>query len=387
MNQSAAGRGLADLLVGRPGPVRTASLQTLLALALLCVYCAAQALTVGLGLSRPGTSAWLMAMYLGQGLMFYGLVRSGLSLRLSRDPALTRPQMLVAMTTLVLAYTTLEDGRGALVSMPVLVLMFGALGLTPRQTLQMGGAAAVSLTVAIGWTAWHAPSPKGHSAELLHLAVGAINIGCATALAYRISQLVHRLRQQKVELQAALLQIQAMATRDELTGLSNRRHLHELLTLEVERARREGAPFCVGLLDLDLFKRINDQYGHVVGDRVLRGFGEVARGHARVLDVLGRWGGEEFLIIMANRSLREATPVMERVRRAVAAAAVGGMPQGLVTVSAGLVQFKPGEPITLTLERADRGLYAAKAAGRNCVYVVGDGNTPVPARAGAGVEG
>ena len=377
---------LPGLLLGRSAAQRQLVTPTLVSFALHVAYCGSHLLAHALGLVSLQATAWLMSLYLGQSLVFYGLVRSGLSRRLGRDPALTQAQMAVAMVSLACTYLTLDGGRGALVSMPLLMLMFGAFGLPPRQTLQMAAGALLSLGLTIAWCAWQAPNHWARGVEVYHLGLALINLSAATALALRLSQLVQRLRSQREELKTALARIQAMATRDALTGLSNRHHLHEVLDIERQRCAREGLVFCVGLFDLDLFKTINDRHGHATGDRVLRDFAAVAGAEARALDTLGRWGGEEFLLVLAHTRKDDAQQVMERIRRAVQAGALGGLPAGAVTVSGGLAQYRPGEALEVMLERADQGLYAAKAQGRNQVLVLAQPDAPDDAATEATAE-
>ncbi len=164
---------------------------------------------------------------------------------------------------------------------------------------------------------------------------------------------------------------QRLATTDPLTGLSNYRHFHDLLELEVQRARRMGYAVGLLMLDLDHFKEVNDRYGHPVGDVVLRRVAEVLRTSLRRTDVVGRLGGEEFGAILPGGSLAEVKVVAEKLRRAVAEAAdpAGAQAPGLaVTLSIGGTSL---EPEVVDAERlisnADQVLYEAKNSGRNQV--------------------
>ena len=166
-------------------------------------------------------------------------------------------------------------------------------------------------------------------------------------------------------------QLEQDANTDALTQLHNRRFLDEHLAQEAARSLRQGHPLAIMLVDLDHFKRINDEYGHSVGDHVLRGVGRCLSDHARKMDVVGRWGGEEFLIILPDTQLVEALEVAERLR-----AVLEGRPceaTGAVTASFGVAQYKPDEQLAALLERADQMLYRAKGSGRNQVSAdVGD---------------
>jgi diguanylate cyclase len=160
-----------------------------------------------------------------------------------------------------------------------------------------------------------------------------------------------------------------LASRDELTGLFNRRHMSELLTQQRLTCQRVGEGFAVALVDLDHFKRINDTHGHAVGDRVLRAFADEAVAAMRGTDTVGRWGGEEFLILFPRSTADEAAQGAARLCERVAAAVVttpGGEPLSF-TVSIGLTEHLPPESVEATVERADRAMYQAKSQGRNRV--------------------
>jgi diguanylate cyclase (GGDEF)-like protein len=166
------------------------------------------------------------------------------------------------------------------------------------------------------------------------------------------------------------MRIQALATHDELTALPNRRHMNEVLQREEERHRRAGRTLCVAMVDIDWFKHVNDTYGHAVGDEVLRRFAHQAREAVRAADVLARWGGEEFLLLLPDTEISEAIQVLERVRLQSAALDLTSIhPYLHITFSAGLTASRPGEPILQTIERADREMYRAKTEGRNRIVV------------------
>jgi diguanylate cyclase (GGDEF)-like protein/PAS domain S-box-containing protein len=158
------------------------------------------------------------------------------------------------------------------------------------------------------------------------------------------------------------------ATHDALTGLFNRRHVEDLLRNEVDRAQRHARPLAVAMLDADHFKIINDTYGHPTGDDVLRVISERCRKTLRANDVLGRYGGEEFVIVFPETNLDEAGAVAERLRAAVAANPIKVGDHKLdVTVSIGVAAYAPGNDVERLIERADAALYSAKQDGRNLV--------------------
>ena len=162
-----------------------------------------------------------------------------------------------------------------------------------------------------------------------------------------------------------------LATRDELTGLFNRRMMLDVLRSEVARARRVGEPFCLGMLDLDHFKQVNDTYGHLAGDAILREAALRMQDSVRCYDTLGRWGGEEFLIVMSAADLAAGRVILERIRSSLTdrRVVVAGV-EIAVTASIGGAAFRQGDTIDQLIRAADEALYRAKRQGRNrvCFY-------------------
>ena len=161
---------------------------------------------------------------------------------------------------------------------------------------------------------------------------------------------------------------QFRANHDPLTGLRNRLSFVDQLDTEILRAQRTGRDFTVGMVDIDHFKKINDTWGHQIGDRVLQVFALRLKEMLREVDIVARYGGEEFIILFPEAALEEAWQALERVRENFATVAldVGGLKISL-TISGGLARWHHDQPVTLdeVLNQADRHLYAAKGAGRN----------------------
>jgi diguanylate cyclase (GGDEF)-like protein/PAS domain S-box-containing protein len=158
------------------------------------------------------------------------------------------------------------------------------------------------------------------------------------------------------------------ATHDPLTGVYNRRHVEDLLRTELDRAERHARPLAVAMLDADHFKNVNDTYGHQTGDEVLRTISERCKSTLRSNDILGRYGGEEFVIVFPETNLEDAGAVAERLRAAVAESPIKiGDNELAVTVSIGLAAFAPGHNLDEMFHRADAALYTAKQDGRNLV--------------------
>ncbi|MEX2157631.1 MAG: diguanylate cyclase [Gemmatimonadales bacterium] len=169
-----------------------------------------------------------------------------------------------------------------------------------------------------------------------------------------------------LERQATVAQQQAAV--DALTGLASFRVLRDRLANEVARCHRTGDHFAVLFLDLDNFKQVNDQFGHEAGNAVLRETARQCSAHIRLTDVAGRYGGDEFVIVLVGTGEEGARVVGEKVRAAVQQAGTGlGYPAGLVTASIGVAEYRPERKDEDVLVAADRALYRAKAAGRNQV--------------------
>ncbi len=165
-----------------------------------------------------------------------------------------------------------------------------------------------------------------------------------------------------------------VAERDELTRLPNRRKILEYARQQLALSRRRGSTLVIGMVDIDHFKRINDTHGHAGGDCVLRAFGGISHTALRGTDTVGRWGGEEFLLVLPDCPLQAAAAVAERLRSTLGAQAVQAESgtQLRFSVSIGLATADPGETdLDTVLQRADAALYAAKAQGRDRVVVHG----------------
>ena len=163
-------------------------------------------------------------------------------------------------------------------------------------------------------------------------------------------------------------QLEQMASIDKLTGAMNRQVFEHLFEHMMRSAKRRGQPLSVVMLDLDHFKRVNDSFGHLLGDRVLQQTVAMMLTGLRESDTLGRWGGEEFVVLLPDCNLEQATLIANKIRARVAAMVV--QEKGLtinVTVSLGVARFDGQEGSEQLLDRADQALYQAKAAGRNKV--------------------
>jgi diguanylate cyclase len=297
-------------------------------------------------------------------------IRSGWSLHRA-DPSLTLPQMLFAITSGAVAYAMAGAMRGVAFPVLMVILVFGLFQLKPRRVTAVSLYALVAFGSVMWWKAADDPKVFAPAVELGHFLMLAAMLPALSLLSARLTRLRERTRRQRHDLSQALARIQELATRDELTGLVNRRHMSNLLERERQRGVRSGRGFSLAMVDIDHFKAVNDHYGHPVGDEVLRTFAHHAPQALRGTDVVSRWGGEEFVLLLPEAALSAARVGVERMRGRIAAtpmAHLSGVPIR-VTVSVGLTEHIAGESVTQTLERADRALYEAKAQGRNRTVV------------------
>lgn len=176
----------------------------------------------------------------------------------------------------------------------------------------------------------------------------------------QIDDLHHRLETTRAE-----------ALTDELTGLSNRKRLDQILEMEIGEAQETGEALCLIVADIDHFKRFNDTYGHQTGDQVLRLVAQTIKTNVKGRDHAGRFGGEEFAVVLPKTSLRDAVVVAEQLRLAVRSRELvkksTGEVLGHITLSLGVAEFRAGETAEKLFSRADQSLYAAKGAGRDQV--------------------
>jgi len=170
------------------------------------------------------------------------------------------------------------------------------------------------------------------------------------------------------ELREAKETVERLARTDALTGLANRRTLHEALQREIARAERLSESLSVIIADLDHFKSINDRYGHINGDSVLMNAAAVFASQSRAYDLAARYGGEEFILLLPGTSTKEAVVIAERIRKGVEGLQVPECPARL-TLSLGVASWRTGEAPEQFVSRADVALYSAKGAGRNRVEV------------------
>ena len=360
---------LTDAVLGTEPTRRVRVAQAGLATLLMAFSALMFLAVVGLGDAPLGPVVAWTVLSLGGLMLSFIAIRSGWSLRFE-DPAMTLPQMVYAIASGAAAYAMAGPMRGAAFPVLMVILMFGMFQLRPRAVRAVGLYALILFGAVMALMTWQRPEVYAPAVELVHFLMLATMLPAFALLAARLSRLRERSRRQRDDLAQALERIQELATRDELTGLINRRHMAEMLEHERQRCARSGSGFCLAVIDVDHFKLINDRHGHAAGDAVLHQFALEALGAIRSGDVLARWGGEEFVLLLADSHLPPARGGVERLRQRIEAATLLNSDPALrVTVSIGLTEYIAGEAISEALARADRALYRAKAAGRNRAVV------------------
>ena len=242
----------------------------------------------------------------------------------------------------------------------------------------MNGYLGIGFLLAV---AWLAPVPAGVLVTLSLLLLFVNTVGLMTAMRLSVlrrsqyaslleeRQINQRLQEEIAERRRLETQLKEMARTDELTGVYTRRRFFELAAQEMRRTRREHMPLAVCMLDLDGFKEVNDTHGHAVGDRVLRGVARRCREALRESDIIGRFGGEEFTVMLPGTDLEGACALAERLREHVATMEISALPTAIrPTVTVGVATVNEDDPsVDAALQRADRALYRGKAEGRNRV--------------------
>lgn len=187
----------------------------------------------------------------------------------------------------------------------------------------------------------------------------------AAFLLDRAEKVEHELRASNRELEQLKIELERLVVVDPLTGVFNRRKFHEYLGMAISAAERHQHLFALLMLDIDNFKRINDRFGHQVGDNVLRGVCELIGASVRNADLLFRIGGEEFCLVVTAMDIEQARAVAEKIRQVIES---HHFPEvGKVTISIGIADFREGDTQQNIYARADNALYEAKHRGRNCV--------------------
>ena len=305
---------------------------------------------------------------IGHALVFGVLYETRLSRRFS-DPFLVVPQAFVGMSIMLTSAWLVPEAGFLFLCNLFIVFSFSSLRASARET------AIVWVMMTIGLSALFLGGEK-----VIDLPLANVSERVATVLAFALTvgrcmfigifsnSLRESLYNKSRQLKEAYKRIEELAELDELTGSFNRRCIMRMLDDEGARAHRGNKRCSIALIDLDWFKRINDAHGHPIGDEVLRTFAITVFANIRSIDKFGRYGGEEFLLILPETPSDVAAGILERLRSIVANLDWSAFsPMMAVTISAGIATLQPDETADALLARADEALYVAKEAGRNQV--------------------
>ena len=298
-------------------------------------------------------------------LAVFIILRSGRNPRF-KDPSLTMPQMLLAtLVIFVVAYYT-NELRGILLLLYLVVFVFGAFRLQLRQFFVMALYALAGYGYVI--IALHANHPDRIDLriEVLQLVVLAAVLSWFSFIGSYINHLREKLVRTNMELSKANETIRLSAITDELTQVYNRRQMLRILQREKALADRGEPPFSLCILDLDDFKRVNDTFGHLTGDLVLKTVVGAIKNNIREEDYIARYGGEEFVVILAYPDLDDALVCAGRLKDLASELMFPGLPEDFrITISIGVSRYERNESIDALIGRADAALYRAKMSGKN----------------------
>lgn len=357
-----------NFVLGEQGLQQSRASHSLMATLIFVVFAGVQQMEVWGGLIEQRESNLLSAYNILGAFAFFALIRSGRNLRVAADPSLSFEQCLFGVTSICGSYAITGPARGGIMAIMLLILVFAMFALKPHKIQQLSGLAVLGLGAVMCWKGLTDPDRYPALVEGTHALIAVILMSSISVLSFRMGSMRALLQQQKSDLQRALDENRRLATLDELTGLVNRRYIGSILGAENERQRRGGEPMSVALIDIDFFKRINDNHGHAAGDAVLRGFATLASATMRSGDTVSRWGGEEFLVVMPATDKAEAMRAIERLRFEFSTLSFIGIDETVdATFSAGIATHRDRETVEELVERADRCMYAAKAGGRNRV--------------------
>ena len=332
------------------------------------------------------TVTWATGAYLGSNAMalshfalglltqgtFFIMFKTGLNLRF-RDPSLTSVQIIVALLLQTYLLALVGEIRGTVLVAYCLILLFGVFQMSRAAYLIHAAFALMCYATLIIINQRWQIYPQSLTVALLEWFVLACFLLWLIILGSYIRELRERLQQRHSTLQqhqqtlrSMMDQLQNLASTDALTSLPNRRYF-------IDEARRRntllarGQTLGLALIDLDHFKRINDLYGHSAGDQVLQEFARIARANLRGNDMVARFGGEEFVLLLDNCDLATLHHCVERIRQGLAAHPFTVLPEDVrCTLSAGICLIHPEDDLEWRISQADEALYQAKAEGRNC---------------------
>jgi diguanylate cyclase (GGDEF)-like protein len=310
---------------------------------------------------------------LGHVVIFASLHWTGLSERFS-NPHLTTFQMGYGLMVQLIGMAIAPQIAPLFLAIIFIIFGFGTLRITVREAftawfiacLSIGALFSLFRPSSIGI---QAPSPT--ELTLIWIAFSLILLR-TIGLGYYAMLLRIRMHEKAHSLIDAVIKAERLATHDSLTEALTRRAIIPAIDEQINLCKRKGIPACLAILDLDRFKALNDNQGHLAGDLILKDLVKRIEASIRDSDKLGRYGGEEFILLLPATTIDHGTSMVERIRQDVSASSWHGLPDGTsVTISCGITELRPDDLSVDAIERADLAMYDAKHKGRNqvCVYL------------------
>ncbi len=295
--------------------------------------------------------------------MLYTVFRTGFNKR-CKDPSLTLVQMVIAICWLMIFLYFLKEVRGVLSVLIYVIFVFGLFRLRFKQFLFLSFFSITIYGFVILVLYLQLPDTLDLKVEILSWIVLIFVLPWFSIVGGYMTRL-------RIQVKKALETIEKLAIHDELTQAFNRRHIYEILRYQKNLCDRGGQSFSVCILDLDHFKKVNDTFGHQKGDIVLQTVSQEIQNNLREIDTMGRYGGEEFLIILTGADEQDAKNIGERIRKRIETLSYEDLPSNYrVTVSIGISNYVPNETIENVIHFADTALYKAKSKGRNRIEFI-----------------
>ena len=292
-------------------------------------------------------------------VLVYALIRSGVNKKL-KDPSLTLLQMIIATYWIMVIIYYADPARSLVLLVYLVVFVFGLFKLNVWQFLFLSAFAVANYSLVM--LLLYKTSPELVSKlDMLNIIILAMVLPWFSLVGGYITGLRNKISR-------ALSTIEKIAIIDDLTQVFNRRQMYKILEHEKALVDRGVNSFSICIFDLDHFKRVNDTFGHSVGDLVLKTVAQEAQKNLRNIDHIARYGGEEFILILTHSEKREAMECAERIRELTKQIVFDNMPSDFrITISVGVTEYQPNESIQEAIKRADTALYRAKANGRDRV--------------------
>lgn len=316
-----------------------------------------------------GKIIFAFGIVIGINIILYLIFRTGLNKKFT-DPSLTFPQMAVAALAAMAAVYYTDNIRGIMLVAYIVTILFGVFRFNLIQYFFFTMFSVTCYGTVILLLLNNHPGTINLQVEILQLVVFATVLLWFSMVGSYMRGIRTKLSATNYRLNNALTTIRELAIHDDLTRAYNRRQMYEELKREKAKADRSGDTFSIALFDLDHFKKINDTYGHLKGDDVLKHLIHSVSHEIREIDSISRYGGEEFVIIMSGTNTKGAEECAWRINDTIKNLKFPGFPDSFcMTISTGITTYQPVESIDELIARSDSAMYKAKSMGRNQVAI------------------